>query len=141
MIKPLEHVLSLCLARSRKHRMKKTPLSASSRAVNCIFYSKPNTLKIPISYMFHCHTRTVQTTRLIISLWGCYLFSDPEEEKNLSLIYSCLQMSWRGFALDLAFDMQEGQQTVSLSPTSCKCVCLLQPWLVWHILVPFMAGM
>lgn len=49
---------------------------------------------------------------------GCYLFSDPEEERNLSLIYSCLQMSRRGFALDLAFDMQEGQQTVFLSPTS-----------------------
>lgn len=58
---------------------------------------------------------------------GCYLFSDPEEERNLSMIYSCLQMSRRGFALDLALDMQEGQQTVFLSPTSCKCVCLLQP--------------
>lgn len=66
----MEHVLSLCLARSSKHRMKQTPLSASSRAVNCILYSKPKTLKIPKSYIFHCHTRLVQTTRLIISLWA-----------------------------------------------------------------------
>lgn len=107
--------------------MKQTPLSASSRAVNCILYSKPKTLKIPISYIFHCHTRPRANNTAYNQFMGCYLFSDPEEERNLSLIYSCLQMSRRGFALDLALDMQEGQQTVFLSPTSCKCVCLLQP--------------